>query len=61
MNTDGIKTWLAGIELDTSLLRMHIEIALRNKKMSEIDARFINWHLDRIDKKTNYIKELAEQ
>lgn len=32
MNTDGIKTWLAGIELDTSLLRMRIEIALRNKK-----------------------------
>ena len=61
MNTDGLKTWLAGIELDTSLLRMHIETALRNKKMSEIDARFINWHLDRIDEKTNYIKELAEQ
>lgn len=61
MNVDGIKMWSTAIELDTALMRMHIEIALKNKKISKIAADFLNWHLDRIDEKTNYIKELAEQ
>ena len=61
MKIDDIKLWLANIELNTTLMRKVIERALRDEKMSEIDASSLDWHLERIDRTTKHIKELAEQ
>lgn len=61
MKNDDIKLWLAYIELNTTLMRRIIEYALRDEKMSKIDASSLKWHLNRIDYTTNHIKELAEQ
>ena len=61
MKIDDIKLWLANIELNTTLMRKVIERALRDEKMSEIDASSLDWHLECIDRTTKHIKELAEQ
>lgn len=61
MKTDDIKLWLAYIELNTTLMQQIIEYALRDGKMSKIDASSLKWHLNRIDYTANHIKELAEQ
>ena len=58
---DDIRLWASYIELNTTLMHQIIEYALKNEKMSKLDARSLNRHLDYINRTTNHIKELAEQ
>ena len=60
MKKEDIQLWLKYITLNTNLMRNTMYDIVKDKKLSETDFNRLNWYLDRIDRTTNRIKELAE-
>lgn len=61
MKKEDIQLWLKYITLNTNLMRNTMYDIVKDKNLSETDFNRLNWYLDRIDRTTNHIKELAEQ